>query len=93
LPRRGLGGPEQCSRLIWGGWEGKRLTGVGCPRWRVGDRSAQRRQIEGEVVGVGGDVGEQQDASGVPEEVAMLRPSACGFQLSRVREAGDRAAG
>jgi hypothetical protein len=26
-----------------GGWEGRRLTGVGCPRWRVGGQSAQRR--------------------------------------------------
>jgi hypothetical protein len=71
LMRRGLGGPEQCSRLIGGGgWEGRRLTEVGCPRRRAGDQSAQRRQTGGEVAGVGGDVGEQPDTGGVLEDVA-----------------------
>jgi hypothetical protein len=52
------------------GWEGRRLTGVGCPRRRAGGQSAQRWQTRGEAAGVGGDVGEQQDTSGVLEEVA-----------------------
>jgi hypothetical protein len=54
-----------------GAWDGRRLTGFGCP-WRcAGGRSAQRRQTGGEVVGTGGDVGEQQDTSGVLEEVVV----------------------
>jgi hypothetical protein len=57
-------------RTDLGGWDGRKLTGVGCPRRRAGDRSAQRWQTEGEVAGAGGDVGEQQDADGVLEEVA-----------------------
>jgi hypothetical protein len=36
----------------------------------VGGRSAQRRQTGGEATGIGGDIGEQQDAGGVLEEVA-----------------------
>jgi hypothetical protein len=42
-----------------GGWEGRWLTGVGCPWWRAGGRSAQWWQTGGEATGVGGDVGEQ----------------------------------
>jgi hypothetical protein len=62
------------TRAAWqtdlGGWEGRRLTRVGCPWWRVGGRSAQWWQTRGEIAGVGGDGGEQQDVGGVLEEVA-----------------------
>jgi hypothetical protein len=57
-------------RTNLGGWEERRLTGVGCPRWRVSGRSAQRWQTGGDVVVVGGEVSEQQDVGGVLEEVA-----------------------
>jgi hypothetical protein len=69
--RRGLGGPGRRDGLIWGGWEGRRLTGVGCPWRRAGGRSAQRWQTGGEVAGTRGDVGELQDVGGVLEEVAV----------------------
>jgi catechol 2,3-dioxygenase-like lactoylglutathione lyase family enzyme len=41
-------------RTDLGGWEGRRLTGVGYPRRRAGGWSAQRRQTRGEVAGAEG---------------------------------------
>jgi hypothetical protein len=59
--RTGDEGARRTRAARWtdlGGWEGTRLTGVGCPWWRASDQSAQRWQTGGEVAGTGGDVGE-----------------------------------
>jgi hypothetical protein len=70
--RTGEEGPRRtrvARRTDLGGWEGRRLIGVGCPWWCAGGQSAQWRQIGGEAASVRGDVGEQQDTGGVLEEV------------------------
>jgi hypothetical protein len=74
VARIGEEGARRTRAARWtdlGGWEGRRLTEVGCPRRRAGSRSAQWRQTRGEVAGAGGDVGEQQDVDRVLEEVAV----------------------